>query len=336
MSISQLNSEDGTSELAKSEGETEAYETTYQNMKEDRSTKENIETQTTVCKSQFYLAVFSVAVGIVCLWFQGRPYEPQIGISSQSSEYNVVTLKTYFVPLDPNAFMSFIDSKESKSSLHGILNWKSACVSWKWVHHQYFVPLLPPGGISKSPEYVWRLLPDVTSPDVMYRYGPRGASGIVRATSLDCMDIFFRLHAEYQLNPPSRRPLWFTPAAFIGRLVMNITDMTVKHFSLGVPKDKPLNVDLEWLIGSDEDKDMEVTITYLPEMSLEIENTNIDDLNWLHEIPQTKALDLLEKDMYKYKQVDYFNFSEAYLKGSNEGKPVHTLVLWGSLVDQSC
>lgn len=368
MNISQLNSKDDASEEDKSENETKIGGVAHQDVKVGGSQKECREAPRGVVRNQAFLAVLSVAVGIVCLWFQDHPYEPQIGISSHANISNVVTLKTHFVPLDPKAFSSFVDSKESRTSLHGILNWKSASVSWKWVHHQYFAPLLPPSVVSKDPAFVWRILPDDTSQEVLYsskyvapppsgpveellhgllslfhpqpflysRYGPRGAAGIIRAKSFDCVDILLRLHAEYQLNPPSRRPLWFTPAAFIGRLVMNTTDSTVKHFSLHVPTDKPLNVDLEWLIGPDEDKDMEVTITFLPEMSLEVEDTDSGVITWLDEISQSKALDLLEKELYKYKQVDYLNFSEAYLKGSSEGKPVHTLVLWGSLADQSC
>ncbi|KAK7079708.1 skeletal muscle fiber development [Halocaridina rubra] len=144
------------------------------------------------------------------------------------------------------------------------------------------------------------------------------------------------LHAEYQLNNPPRRPLWFTPAAFIGRLMMNTSDMTVQHFSLSVPTDKPLNVDLEWLTGPNEDRDMEVTITYLPKMRLFTEKTDAVDVSWLEEITLDEALVILQKELYRFKKVEYHNFTEAYFRGSSEKMPVHTIVLWGVLDDQSC
>lgn len=57
-----------------------------------------------------------------------------------------------------------------------------------------------------------------------------------------------RLHAEYQLNTPPRRPLWFTPAAFMGRLVINTTDYSVQHFVMEVPTQQQLNVGKFWIV----------------------------------------------------------------------------------------
>ena len=61
--------------------------------------------------------------------------------------------------------------------------------------------------------------------------------------------------------------------------------------------------DLEWLIGSNEDKDMEVTITYLPEMNLTSQVADGSEITWLQEIHETEALAHLDKELYKFKQV---------------------------------
>ncbi|XP_042219423.1 selenoprotein N-like isoform X2 [Homarus americanus] len=248
----------------------------------------------------------------------------------------VVTLNTNFTPLDPSVFSSFIDSEKSRHSLYGVLSWKVAAVSWSWVQPKAFTALLPEEGISAQPGHVWTLLPDTTKDNFMFRYGPRGAVAVVRARSTDCLDVCFRLHAEYQLNTPPRRPLWFTPAAFIGRVVINTTDADVKYFSMFVPTHNFLNVDLEWLTGPNEDVDMEVTITHLPQMTITTDTMNPNELNWKEQIQQDEALKLVGKTFYKYMQVEYHNFTEAYSVASSERQPIHSVVLWGVLADQSC
>ncbi|XP_063609932.1 selenoprotein N-like [Penaeus indicus] len=198
-----------------------------------------------------------------------------------------------------------------------------------------YVPPPPSGPIE---ELLYSLLSLFhPQPFLVSRYGPRGAAAVLRAKTFDSLDIIFRLHAEYQLNTPPRRPLWFTPAAFMGRLVINVTDYSVQHFVMDVPTQQQLNVDLEWLIGPNEDEDMEVTITHLKQMQLSAEGlSDPESLVWSQEITYEKAHDLLQKEFYRYKQVEYHNFTKAFFTGIKEHRPVHTLVLWGVLEDQSC
>lgn len=312
----------------------------------------------------YLLYILSFLLGFALIWLW--PFTHQA--SKHGDDATLLTLHTHFTPVAPKAFDSFTDREESRSSLHGILTWKTASVAWSWIHPHAFAALLPAEGIDAKPGHVWRLIPD-TSQEFMYsykyvppppsgpieellysllslfhpqpflvsRYGPRGAAAVLRAKNFDSLDIIFRLHAEYQLNTPPRRPLWFTPAAFMGRLVINTTDYSVQHFVMEVPTQQQLNVDLEWLIGPNEDEDMEVTITRLEQMQLSAEGLlDPGSLVWSQEITHEKAHDLLEKELYRYKQVEYHNFTKAFVKGSEEHRPVHTLVLWGVLEDQSC
>ncbi|XP_069977343.1 selenoprotein N isoform X2 [Penaeus vannamei] len=297
----------------------------------DERENHNVKSKVPPAKT-YLLYILSFLLGFALIWLW--PFTHQA--SKHRDDATLLTLHTHFTPVAPKAFDSFIDREESRSSLHGILTWKTASVAWSWIHPHAFAALLPAEGIDAKPSHVWRLIPD-TSQEFMYRYGPRGAAAVLRAKNFDSLDIIFRLHAEYQLNTPPRRPLWFTPAAFMGRLVINMTDYSVQHFVMEVPTQQQLNVDLEWLIGPNEDEDMEVTITRLEQMQLSAEGLlDPGSLLWSQEIAHEKAHDLLEKELYRYKQVEYHNFTKAFVKGSKEHRPVHTLVLWGVLEDQSC
>ncbi|XP_045618446.1 selenoprotein N isoform X2 [Procambarus clarkii] len=304
---------------------------------------------------------------LLCIWSSVEDASRPIWMPDTTRGADLVTVHTNFTPLNPSAFITFLDSEESRRSLHGVLSWKVASVSWSWIPCKAFAVLLPEKASAKVPGHVWRLLPDITpnkfmfryvppppsghveeflfqllslfhpQPFLLSRYGPRGAAAVVRARNIDCLDIWFRLHAEYQLNTPPRLPLWFTPAAFIGRLIINTTDLNVKLFSMHVPKHRPLNVDLEWLIGPREEEDMEVTITHMEEMSITSGDAVVpDSITWMQEINAQEALTMLEKELYKFMKVDYHNFTEAYVRASSESRPVHSVVLWGVLDDQSC
>lgn len=62
--------------------------------------------------------------------------------------------------------------------------------------------------------------------------------------------------------------------------------------------------DLEWLTGPNEDEDMEVTITYLREMSVTtVEPVDPDSLTWTQKIRKEESLMLLERELYQFMQV---------------------------------
>ncbi|KAG7170454.1 putative Selenoprotein N-like 2 [Homarus americanus] len=50
---------------------------------------------------------------------------------------------------------------------------------------------------------------------------------------------------------------------------------------------------LEWLTGPNEDVDMEVTITHLPQMTITTDTMNPNELNWKEQIQQDEALKLV-------------------------------------------
>lgn len=53
---------------------------------------------------------------------------------------------------------------------------------------------------------------------------------------------FCRMHAEFQLNEPPTDPFWFTPAQFVGDLVISKNGSHVEYFHMHVPASRRLNV----------------------------------------------------------------------------------------------
>uniref|UniRef100_A0A914BHM6 EF-hand domain-containing protein n=1 Tax=Patiria miniata TaxID=46514 RepID=A0A914BHM6_PATMI len=197
-------------------------------------------------------------------------------------------------------------------------------------------------------------------PFVHTRFGPQGAAALIRAENEMYVDVVFRIHAEFQLNEPPINPFWFTPAQFTGNLIIKRDSSHIEHFHLYVPSNKSLNVDMEWMNGPMENENMEVDIGYMPQMELTVsspsshisvygENGEVlqeaappinDLLNgnvvWNNQITMEDAFSILELHYYSFKKVPYLSFSEAFQRAAAEEKLVHSILLWGSLDDQSC
>lgn len=188
-------------------------------------------------------------------------------------------------------------------------------------------------------------------PFIMTRFGPRGTAFVVRARNDKFIDIMFRIHAEYQLNTPPDNPFWFTPGQFTGNIIVSWDLKHIEHFNMYVPATKKLNVDMEWLESG---KNMVVDIGYMPEMNLTItspsvpatgyqdgeivpiQSANMANIVWKEEISHEEARRRLEVNMYKFKEVPYYNFTDALMQAQKENRLVHSIVLWGALDDQSC
>ncbi|OWF47391.1 selenoprotein N-like [Mizuhopecten yessoensis] len=193
-----------------------------------------------------------------------------------------------------------------------------------------------------------------SKPFLQTRFQPRGGFAILRARSSTKLDITFRFHAEFQLNDNSKQPFWFTPSQFAGRLVIEADGSHVDFFHVTVPSDKSLNVDMEWTsdTGIDgNDETLTVEIGYMKQMelsSLEPSSTfprascgkessmTIPNIQWEQEISHHTAELQLQKAFFPFKQVEYYNISEALSRAAVEKKYVHSIVLWGALDDQSC
>ena len=56
------------------------------------------------------------------------------------------------------------------------------------------------------------------------------------------IDHINRIHGEFQLNEPPLLPFWFTPAQFLGNIVISRDGEHVKSFHMAVPNNRSLNV----------------------------------------------------------------------------------------------
>ena len=86
----------------------------------------------------------------------------------------------------------------------------------------------------------------VHSASVGRRPGPDGAFAVLQGVSASYLDIVFRVHAEFDLAPKSGNfpalYVWYSPACFLGRIVVNRGEGTVEYFQFGVPTDMALNI----------------------------------------------------------------------------------------------
>ena len=169
------------------------------------------------------------------------------------------------------------------------------------------------------------------------RFGPRGGVAIIRAKAGSIVDIVFRIHAEYQLNEHPQLPFWFTPAHFAGSLLFDTDTNRVLRFELYLPTLRKLNIDMEWIVSSDEieGEKMEVDIGYTSSMRLHT-NLTLELPAWEEEISAENATLELECILYPFKKISYLEIRDAVETARAEDKLVHSIIMWGSLDDQSC
>ncbi|ESO93527.1 hypothetical protein LOTGIDRAFT_119019 [Lottia gigantea] len=197
-------------------------------------------------------------------------------------------------------------------------------------------------------------------PFVVSRFPAQSSVACVRAYNDKYLDIVFRIHAEFQLNEPPYHPFWFTPAQFTGNLIISKDGKHIQYFNLYVPNNKRLNIDMEWLNGPNESENMEVDIGFMPLMQLNSTQSSVpvknleeyelleplperpqhktegENIEWMATIDLEDAKSSLEKALYPFKKVPYYNFTEAFKKAEDNKKLVHSILLWGALDDQSC
>lgn len=229
---------------------------------------------------------------------------------------------------------------------------------------QYTAPIsanryVPPRLVDETDILIHKILTMVHRyPFVLGRFKPHGSVGVVRAFSKNALDIYFRIHAEFQLNEPPFNPFWFTPGQFTGHLIIDRDLKHVHKFVIYVPTKTKLNVDMEWLTGNPDEQNMEVDIGYLPQLvinstapsqildvgkSSDLKEKYIEEVEysedleeWIQEISEEEALKKMEVAMYPFKELTYFNISDAFEIAQKESKLVHHILLWGALDDQSC
>lgn len=173
------------------------------------------------------------------------------------------------------------------------------------------------------------------------RHGQKGAFACLRALSPDYADITFRIHAEFTLatrpNPDwkpgsdRRRQVdlaRFIPSQYAGRLLINLKTGVICDFSLALPP-RNSNVDINDFEYAD--------MVFVPRMELlatPIQTSG--DIKWKDAITPEKARKRLALKFYKFAEINWLPLEAAVAETEATQRPLHAVLTWGPLVDESC
>ena len=152
-----------------------------------------------------------------------------------------------------------------------------------------------------------------------------GAKACLRAISPNYAEIIFRIHAQFVLDASGIRLL---PAQFAGRLVLNRKEGAVVEFSLFLPAHNS-NVDFNAFRAAD--------IAFIPRMELSIlSSTPVREIAWETAITEEEARKNLVTAFYKFAKIEWIPIEDTVELAKRTNRPIHALVLFGTLNDESC
>ena len=172
------------------------------------------------------------------------------------------------------------------------------------------------------------------------RHGQKGAFACLRALSPDYADITFRIHAEFTLAT-RRNPDWkpgsdeskvylsrFIPSQYTGRLRINLKTGIICDFSLALPP-RNSNVDINDFGYAD--------MVFVPRMELLATPTTApDSIEWETAITLEEAHRKLELKFYKFAEINWLPIEAAVAESEATQRPIHVVIAWGPLDDESC
>ena len=172
------------------------------------------------------------------------------------------------------------------------------------------------------------------------RHGQKGAFACLRALSRDYADISFRIHAEFTLATRPN-PDWkpggherqmdlarFIPSQFAGRLLINLKAASICDFSLALPP-RNSNVDINDFGYAD--------MVFVPRMELLATPTKTpDNIEWKDAITSEEARKRLALKLYKFAEINWLPLEAAVAESEETQRPIHAVLTWGPLDDESC
>ena len=155
--------------------------------------------------------------------------------------------------------------------------------------------------------------------------GKKGAKACLRALSPEYAEIVFRIHALFILDGPDAR---YTPAQFAGRLVINRSEGSVIAFTLSLPS-RNSNVDINAFGSAD--------IVFVPRMELiALSDASKHEIAWETAITAEEAFRKLKSAFYKFAKIEWTPIEDTVKLAKSKNRPIHALVLFGALDDESC
>ena len=211
-----------------------------------------------------------------------------------------------------------------------------------------FSAFLPPSTVGVGD--VWELDPNgvISFLDQFHRgattavyHGAEGAFACLRAFSSNYAEVVFRIHADFTLESVAYEK-WrdanpsedddnksrFVPSHFVGRLLINLRKGTVRAFSLYLPP-RNSNVIISAFSGID--------MVFVPRMELlATDETDQDEIAWDAAITTGEAHRMLALKFYKFAEIDWLSIDEAAVQAKATHRPIHAILVWGCLDDESC
>ena len=196
-----------------------------------------------------------------------------------------------------------------------------------------FQVFLPPSTVNVGD--VWDLDPDRILPflhqfhpsaTMNLRSGQNGAKACLRAISSEYADIVFRIHARFILD--AAIGAYFRPAQFAGHLTINRNSGTICQWTLSLPR-RNSNVD----IGAFRTVD----IAFVPRMELcSLSEPQPKLIAWEAAITAEEAGKKFESALYKFTEIEWTSIEDAVELAKASNRPIHAVLLFGVLDDESC
>ena len=156
--------------------------------------------------------------------------------------------------------------------------------------------------------------------------GKNGAKACLRAISPEYADIVFRIHARFILD--ASIGAYLRPAQFAGHLVINRNSGTICQFGLSLPR-RNSNVDM----GAFRSRD----IGFVPRMELySLSEAQPKSINWETAITMEEVEKKFQKVLYKFFEIEWTPIEDAVELAKASNRPIHAVLLFGVLDDESC
>ena len=156
--------------------------------------------------------------------------------------------------------------------------------------------------------------------------GKNGAKACLRALSPEYADIAFRIHARFTLD--ASIDAYFRPAQFAGHLVINLNTGTICQFTLSLPN-RNSNVD----IGAFRTNDL----GFVPCMELySLSETQPKSIAWEAAITAEEVEKKFQNALYRFAEIAWTPIEDAVELAKASNRPIHAVLLFGVLGDESC
>ena len=168
-----------------------------------------------------------------------------------------------------------------------------------------------------------------------------GAYGTLGDVSSEVVEVICRVHAEFLLvaGEDGERSSWLTPAQFTGRMVFDRRERTLRSFHLFLPP-RNSNVDVNVPYRPAEGKALGrgiADIGYIPRMELRGgEVQSVEHMTRRQRDLFEHGKSRLAEKFYPFAELGWLSLNQALAKSRETDKPMHVIILFGSLDDESC